>query len=201
MKLKLKDESETEVLNKAQFHARALRVIGQDLSKLFPQTLEITRQEMNFQVIGRYLPRDPSGKGAPGSRQLLDKLKSKLLRDQPIVPPAESSTEPISFDRTYAPVDIDRMDESGANRRNEIDKVPDIYSLGEMLRMVGRIVDSDGRRLLNLSKDKYGVTFEYDDGGQTQKREFSNLQLYKLQQQYYAERGTYVPIDDWKGSF
>lgn len=202
MKLKLKDESDTHVLNKAQFHARALRAIGQDLSKLFPQTLEITLQGMNFQVIGRYLPRDPGGKGAQSSSQLLDKLRSKLSRNQPTVPPAENSAATMSFDRTYAPVDIDRMDESGANRRNEIDKVPDIYSLGEMLRMVGRIVDSDGRRLVKLSKDKYGVTFEYEDGaGQTQKREFSNLQLYKLQQQYYAERGTYVPIDDWKGSF
>jgi hypothetical protein len=202
MKLKLKDESDTHVLNKAQFHARALRAIGQDLSKLFPQTLEITLQGMNFQVIGRYLPRDPGGKGAQSSSQLLDKLRSKLSRNQPTVPPAENSAATMSFDRTYAPVDIDRMDESGANRRNEIDKVPDIYSLGEMLRMVGRIVDSDGRRLLNLSRDKYGVTFEYEDGaGQTQKREFSNLQLYKLQQQYHAERGTFVPIDDWKGSF
>ena len=202
MKLKLKDESEIQVLNKAQFHARGLRAIGHDLSNLFPQTLEITLQGMNFQVIGRYLLRDPGGKGAQGSSQLLDKLRSKLLRDQPTVPPAESATTPISLDRTYTPVDIDRMDEGGANRRNEIDKVPDIYSLGEMLRMVGRIVDSDGRRLLNLSRDKYGVTFEYEDSaGQTQKREFSNLQLYKLQQQYYAERGTYVPIDDWKGSF
>jgi hypothetical protein len=202
MKLKLKDESETQVLNKAQFHARALRAIGQDLSNLFPQTLEITRQGVNFQVIGRYLPRDPGGKAAQGSSQLLDKLRNKLLRDQPTVPLAENSSAPISLDRMYTPVDFDRMDENGANRRNEIDKVPDIYSLGEMLRMVGRIVDSDGRRLLNLSRDKYGVKFEYEDGaGQTQKREFSNLQLYKLQQQYYAERGTYVPIDDWKGSF
>jgi hypothetical protein len=202
MKLKLKDESDTRVLNKAQFHARALRAIGQDLSKLFPQTLEITLQGMNFQVIGRYLPRDPGGKGAQSSSQLLDKLRSKLSRNQPTVPPAENSAATMSFDRIYAPVDIDRMDESGANRRNEIDKVPDIYSLGETLRMVGRIVDSDGRRLLNLSRDMYGVTFEYEDGaGQTQKREFSNLQLYKLQQQYYAERGSYVAIDDWKGSF
>ena len=94
------------------------------------------------------------------------------------------------------------MDESGAKRRNETDKVPDIYSLGEMLRMVGRIVDSEGRRLLKLSKDMNGVAFEYEDGaGQKHKREFSKLQLYKLQQQYYAERGTYVPIDNWAGSF
>jgi hypothetical protein len=156
---------------------------------------------MDFHVTGRYLPRDLGGKGAQGNRQLLDKLRSKFLRDQSTVPPVESSTESIGFDRIYMPADIDRMDETGANRRNKIDKVPDIYSLGEMLRMVGRIVDSQGRRLVKLSRDTYGVIFEYEDGaGQTQKREFSNLQLYKLQQEYYAERGTYVPIDKWAGS-
>jgi len=201
MKLKLKDETQAQGLDKVQFHARGLRAIGQDLGKLFPQSLEITLQGMNFQVTGRYLPRDPGGKGAQGNSQLLDKLRSKFLRDQSTVPPVESSTESIGFDRTYTPADIDRMDETGANRRNGVDKVPDIYSLGEMLRMVGRIVDSEGRRLVRLTRDMYGVTFEYEDGaGQAQKREFSNLQLYKLQQQYYAERGTYVPIDKWAGS-
>jgi hypothetical protein len=201
MKLKLKDDIQAQGLDKVKFHARALRAIGQDLGNLFPQSLEITLQGMDFHVTGRYLPRDLAGKGAQGNRQLLDKLRSKFLRDQSTVPPVESSTESIGFDRIYMPADIDRMDETGANRRNKIDKVPDIYSLGEMLRMVGRIVDSQGRRLVKLSRDTYGVTFEYEDGaGQTQKREFSNLQLYKLQQEYYAERGTYVPIDKWAGS-
>jgi hypothetical protein len=201
MKLKLKDDIQAQGLDKVKFHARALRAIGQDLGNLFPQSLEITLQGMDFHVTGRYLPRDLGGKGAQGNRQLLDKLRSKFLRDQSTVPPVESSTESIGFDRIYMPADIDRMDETGANRRNKIDKVPDIYSLGEMLRMVGRIVDSQGRRLVKLSRDTYGVIFEYEDGaGQTQKREFSNLQLYKLQQEYYAERGTYVPIDKWAGS-
>jgi hypothetical protein len=201
MKLKLKDDIQAQGLDKVKFHARALRAIGQDLGNLFPQSLEITLQGMDFHVTGRYLPRDLGGKGAQGNRQLLDKLRSKFLRDQSTVPPVESYTESIGFDRIYMPADIDRMDETGANRRNKIDKVPDIYSLGEMLRMVGRIVDSQGRRLVKLSRDTYGVTFEYEDGaGQTQKREFSNLQLYKLQQEYYAERGTYVPIDKWAGS-
>ena len=201
MKLKLKDETQNQGLDKVQFHARALRAIGQDLGKLFPQSLEITLQGTNFQVTARYLPREPGGKGAQGNSQLLNKLRSKLLGDQSTVLPAESSAERVSIDRTYTPTEIDRMDEGGANRRNGIEKVPDIYSLGEMLRMVGRIVDSGGGRLLKLSKDMYGVAFEYEDGaGQTQKHEFSNLQLYKLQQQYYAERGTYVPVDKWIGS-
>jgi hypothetical protein len=201
MKLKLKDETQAQGLDKVQFHARALRAIGQDLSKLFPQSLEITLQGTNFQVAGRNLPRDPGGKGAQENSQLLNKLRSKFSRDQSTIPPVESATESISFERTYTPADIDRMDETGANRRNGINEVPDIYSLGEMLRMVGRIVDSEGRRLVKLSRDIYGVTFEYEDGaGQTHKRDYSNLQLYKLQQQYYAERGTYVPIDNWAGS-
>jgi hypothetical protein len=201
MKLKLKDDIQAQGLDKVKFHARALRAIGQDLGTLFPQSLEITLHGMDFHVTGRYLPRDLAGKRAQGNRQLLDKLRSKFLRDQSTVPPVENSTESIGFDRIYMPADIDRMDETGANGRNKIDKVPDIYSLGEMLRMVGRIVDSQGRRLVKLSRDTYGVTFEYEDGaGQTQKREFSNLQLYKLQQEYYAERGTYVPIDKWAGS-
>jgi hypothetical protein len=201
MKLKLKDEPRAVAPDKAQVHARALRVIGQDLGKLFPQSLEITLQGMNFQVAGRYLPRDSGGKGAQSNGPLLDKFRTKFLGDKSAVPPRESSAEPVRFERMYTPADIDRMDESGANRRNGIDKVPDIYSLGEVLRMVGRIVDADGRRLLKLSKDPHGVTFEYEDGaGQKQNREFSNLQLYKLQQQYYAERGTYVAIDNWAGS-
>jgi hypothetical protein len=202
MKLKLQDEIQAQGLDKVQFHARALRAIGQDLGKLFPQSLEITLQGTNFLVVGRYLPRDPGAKGAQGNGQLLDKLRSKVLRAQSTVQPVESSTGPVNFDRTYTPADIDRMDERGADRRNEVNKVPDIYSLGEMLRMVGRIVDSEGRRLLKLTRDMYGVKFEYEDGaGQNQRREFSNLQLYKLQQQYYAERGTHVPIDNWAGSF
>jgi hypothetical protein len=201
MKLKLKDEPEAQALDKVQFHARALRVIGQELSPLFPRSLEITLEGMNFRVIARYLARDPGGKSAQGNGQLLEKLRSKFLGDKPTVSPLESSTEPARFERVYTTADIDRVDQRGANRRNGTDKVPDIYSLGEVLRMVGRIVDSDGRRLLTLSKDSHGVTFEYEDGaGQKQKREFSNLQLYKLQQQYYAERGTYVPIDNWAGS-
>ena len=201
MKLKLKDDSATQALAQVQFHARALRAIGQELGQLFPQSLEITPQGTNFQVVGRFVPRDAGAKGTQGNGQLLDRLRSKFLRDQSTVPAVESTAAPVSFDRTFTPTDIERMDEIGAIRRGGSDKVPDIYSLGEILRMVGRIVDSDGRRLLKLSKDIYGVTFQYEDGaGQKQKREFSNLQLYKLQQQYYAERGTYVPIDKWNGS-
>jgi hypothetical protein len=202
MKFKLKDQAEVQASAGVQFHARALRAIGQDLSKLFPQSLEITLQGVNFEVVGRYIPRDGGEKGGQQDNHLLGKLRSKFLRD-----PSSSSTTvdsvagPVGFSRTYTPADIEAIDEAGANHRNGPAAAPDIYSLGETLRMVGRMVDASGGRLCKLSRDTYGVRFEHEDGaGEVQKSELSSLQLYKLQQQYYAERGTYVPIDNWKSS-
>jgi hypothetical protein len=199
MKFKLKDETEVQVSDHVQFYARALRAIGQDLSSLFPLSLEITLNGTNFEVVGRYIPRDAAEKGA--QRDLLGKLRNKWLRDAPATTPVQSATDPLSFNRTYTPVEIDALDEAGSNHRHGPNTAPDIYSLGETLRMVGRIVDSNGKRLQKLSRDSYGVSFEYEDGaGAIHKGELSSLQLYKLQQQYYSERGTFVPVDKWKGS-
>ncbi|MDH3443074.1 MAG: hypothetical protein OEN50_04050 [Deltaproteobacteria bacterium] len=201
MKLKLKDETQAEALGQDQLYARTLRVIGQDLSNLYPQFLEITVTGTSFQVMGRYVPRSVSGKESQQDNKLLSKLRTKFLGNQPGVTSSEYSTELMSFDRSYGPVDINRIDETESSRRNGADKAPDIYSLGEMLRMVGRIVDSDGNRLLRVSKDARSIIFEFESGdGQTQKNELSSLQLYKLQREYYAERGTYVPVDKWDGS-
>jgi hypothetical protein len=201
MKFKLKDETELQVLDHVQFYARALRAIGQDLSSLFPQSLEITLRGINFEVVGRYVPRDAGEKGAQRDTHLLDKLRNKFTRDPSAVAPMDTPMGPIPFNRTYTPADIDGLDEIGSNQRHGPNSAPDIYSLGEMLRMVGRIVDSNGKRLHKLSRDSYGVSFEYEDGaGEVHKGELSSLQLYKLQQQYYGERGTFVPIDKWEGS-
>jgi hypothetical protein len=202
MKLRLKEEPRDEAVATTEFHARALRAIGQDLSTLFPQSLEITVQGASFHVLGRYVPRVSGGKKAQGGGQLLSNLRGRLLRDRAAVAASESRAGPVSFERAYTPDEIQRLDETGANLRHGSEKLPDIYSLGEMLRMLGRMVDSDRGRLLRVSKDMHRVVLEYDVGaGRTETREFSNLQLYKVQQQYYAERGTYVPIDNWAGSF
>jgi hypothetical protein len=201
MKFKLKDEVELHVSDHVQFYARALRAIGQDLSGLFPQTLEIRlAQGGNFEVNGRHVPRVDLSKSAPKER-LLDKLRNKLLRDEA----AEEAKDPAGvasdFTRMYTAADIQRLDEAAANHRGAKKALPDIHSLGEMLRMVGRIIDSNGKRLVRVSRNQYGVTFEYEDNaGKTCAGELSSLQLYKLQQEYYAERGSYVPVDTWKGS-
>jgi hypothetical protein len=201
MKFKLQNETRSEVVSQAQFHARALRGIGQELSRLLPESFEITVEGTAFRVIGRHPSREPAGR-LQSTPHLLDKLRGKLSRDGAAIAPAESAAKLVAFSRHYTMADIDRLDETGANQRGGINKLPDIYSLGEMLRMIGRIIDAEAGRLHKLSKDMNGVAFEYEDGaGQMQKREFTKIELYKLQQQYYAERGTFVPIDNWAGSF
>jgi hypothetical protein len=201
MKFKLKDESEFEVLDHVQYYARALRAIGQDLSSLFPQSLEITLHGKNFEIVGRYLPRDTVEKGAQRDIHLLGKLRKKFIGNPSSAAPADVPAGATAFNRAYTPADIDELDQVGCNHRYGPDTAPDIYSLAETLRMVGRIVDSNGKRLHKLSKDTYRVSFEYEDGaGQIRNVEMSSLQLYKLQQEYYSERGTFVPVDTWKGS-
>jgi hypothetical protein len=201
MKFKLKDEATIQTSGEVQFHARALRAIGQDLSKLFPQSFEVTLEGMNFEVSGRYIPKDAAEKDAQPDNHLLAKLRNKLLRDPSGAPSMDSPAGPVTFNRTYTPANIEAIDEANFNHRKGPASAPDIYSLAEILRMVGRLVDSNGRRLRKLTRDTYGVRFEYEDpAGEIQKSELSSLQLYKLQQQYYAERGTYVPVDKWQGS-
>ncbi len=201
MKFKLKDETPAEAAEQGQFYARALRAIGQDLSNLFPQFLEITNSGTNFHVAGRYVPRSASGKKAQPDGNLLGKIRTKLLRDQPGISTGEESSRAVDFSHSYSLADINQIDDVESSRRIGPHTAPDIYSLGEMLRMVGRIVDFEGKRLIGLRKDARSITFEFEKiDGQKRKCELSSLQFYKLQREYYADRGTYVPVDKWDNS-
>jgi hypothetical protein len=83
MKFKLQDQSALEVSDHVQFYARALRVIGQDLQALFPQGLEITAEAMNFEVTGRYVPRDAAEKAKQGSaREISQEGSGRLIGER-----------------------------------------------------------------------------------------------------------------------
>jgi hypothetical protein len=102
------------------------------------------------------------------------------------------------FTRKYTLDDINRLDETGLPRRANKDGKPDIYSLGERLRTVGRIVDACKGTLIRVVKDHNSMKFEYrDQNGHDHREEYTNLALYKYQQRYYAERGIYTFIDPW----
>ena len=179
--------------------ARALRTIGQDLSNLFPETLEIQLRGASFVVRGQCakdrldarLPK-PDKKGLKAfCADMLARDVSSLTRQ------AKSAT--VEFSHTYAPEDINRLDELGMSRRFGVGKIPDIRSLGEMLRTIGRLVDGQEGELVKIHKDTRRIVFEYTgQDGKVRSEIMTNADLYKLQKGFYEKRGELVGLDPWK---
>jgi hypothetical protein len=160
-------------------YARALRAIGQDLGDFFPERVEIEMSGENFVARGRRRP----GASARRSNDERD-IRQNSSQPSPQVQPSHSA-----FVRTYTPDDIDHLDEMGRARRTGTVQRPDLYSLSERLRMIGRIVDEKNAQLVNLCQDMNTITLQYRDAqDQLHQEEYSTLTLYKLQQQYYSGR-------------
>jgi hypothetical protein len=140
------------------FHARALRVIGQDLADLMPENLAIELHGNEFVANGLC-------------------TKSRI-KDQSSTTPWGSLKKPF-----------DRLDRQGTNRRGVANGLPDIYTLGERLRTIGKVIDAHNGRIVRIFKDLYQIIFEYQDAqGSSRKEEMSNTELYQLQQRYAASR-------------
>jgi len=183
----------------SEFYARALRAIGQDLADLSPEKLEI-------EIVGDdFVARGHGRDNRLGARDTdvnpLTKIWKKLVHNNRMANPGQSKSLIVPFVCTYTLADIDRLDEVGTGHRDSRNKVAaDLYSLGERLRTIGRIVDANQGKLTKLFKDGNSVTFHYQDqDGQTHREELSNLALYQIQKQYYSQRGTYKPKDVWDG--
>jgi hypothetical protein len=177
-------------------YAPALRAIGQDLTELYPEELEIEVKDNMFWVTGVGLA--PASEAQENPTKVLNRVW-KRLKDQKAnrrASAAQRSREP--FTRQYDLDAINLLDERGLGMRMNKGGKPDIYSLGERLRTIGRIVDACGGALIRIVKDRNSVKFDYRDRhGIDHREEYTNLALYKYQQRYYAERGTFIFIDPW----
>lgn len=171
------------------YYARALRVIGQDLADLFPENLAIELQGDKFVANGmcsKNRVEDPSvATPWTGLKRIGEKLVTRILKTRS----GEPDLEFVQFSRTYNAQDIDRLDIQGTKNRNS-SGMPDIYSLGERLRTIGKVIDAHNGRIVRVFKDLHQVVYEYQDGdGKARKEELNNTELYQLQQRYAAERG------------
>lgn len=179
--------------------ARALRTIGQDLSSLFPETLEIQLRSESFIARGQCaktrldakLP-SPQNKGLKARwADILTRDVSTLTRQVP------SAT--VEFSQTYAPEDIDRLDKIGISRRSGASRMPNIRSLGEMLRTIGRLVDGQEGQLVKVYKDAERVVFEYTDrDGKSCNEIMTTADLYRLQKSFYEKRRELDDFDPWQ---
>ncbi len=173
----------------AEFYARALRVIGQDLADLLPENLAIELRGDEFVVNGfctkSRMEEIESTASRAGIKKFIDKVADALIRP----PNREPDLEFVPFSRTYSAGDIDRLETQATNQRDGYGGMPDIYSLGERLRTIGKVIDGQNGRIVRLFKDLHQIVFEYQEGdGNARKEALNNTEIYQLQQRYAAER-------------
>ena len=174
------------------FYARALRVIGQDLADLFPESLTIELQGDDFTANGlcaKSRIAEPSRSAWTGVKKFVDRI-GDIFR----APSHDPDLEFVPFNRVYDINDINRLDEQRTNYREDKSGMPDIYSLGERLRTIGKVIDAHDGRAVKIFKDLHQITFEYQDSeGKPRKEELSNTELYQLQQSYASGRRSPAP--------
>jgi hypothetical protein len=169
------------------YYARALRAIGQDLTELFPQQLDIEYHDRSFAVRVRCERKWVEKRNPPvekkGLKNLFYKLATYLL-DKP-----REDSKIATMEHTYNSDEIGELDRAGFHLRTQAGKIPAINNLGEALRTIGRIVDADGGQLVRIFRDQRHVIFEYvEKNGSMHKTEMTRSELFKLQQSYYEKR-------------
>jgi hypothetical protein len=178
------------------YYARALRAIGQDLADLLPDSLTIEPDGANFVVRGmcnrsRLESRQSEG-GWNGLRKIGAKLRAGILKS----PRGEPDMDLAPFTQSYNAGDIDRLDGQGNRSRFGVSGLPEIYSLGERLRTIGKVIDGHAGQLSKIHKDLHHIVCEYKDAdANLRKIELDNTQLYRLQRRYASERSDTLPLE------
>jgi hypothetical protein len=184
---------------KTKNFARSLRVIGQSLAALFPEYLEIELNGADYFARGNGRA-EAIRAVTPCQTGVLGTIWNKLARQKSESEPVQPPSSIVAFEHAYTVADIDRLDQTGTANRRSTGCLPDIYSLAERLRTVGRIIDSRGGQLIKLIMDMDAVKFQYRDReNKVCLAEYSNFALYKLQQEYYAQRSGPESTDPWNG--
>jgi hypothetical protein len=169
--------------------ATSLRVIGQDLAELLPLVLNIEVKQDIFIVTGKGLPVPSQANGA--GEKIFSKLWRSLIHHDTATALVDWQLKSAPFTRTYSQADLLRSDENHFPERMGIYGLPDIYSLGERLRIVGRLIQAKGGGLVHLSKTLNSVAFQFrTEDGAVYLEEHSADELFRLQRKYYSQRET-----------
>jgi len=176
-------------------YGRALRVMGQDLTNLFPKILEIDTDGMSFEARGESHPNPFERIKEP----VFKKAWSVLFHRKVVADSCPTQSEPTRFVRSYNPTEIDRLDGlHRAARTGNLQKA-DMYSLAERLRIMGAIVDSRNGRFKQLRKEDDRLSVEYwDQEGNLQAAKLTTVIMYRNQRRYKLQRRN-PPSELWEG--
>jgi hypothetical protein len=185
---------QAEVLTGTNY-GRVLRVMGQDLTDLFPKVLEIDTDGMSFEVRGESHPNPFERIKEPVFKKAWNGLFSrKVVADSP---PTQS--KPTPFVRSYNRAEIDRLDRLHSAARSGNLQKADMYSLAERLRTMGAIVDSRNGRFKQLRKQDDRLSVEYwDQEGNLQAAKLTTVIMYRNQRRYKLQRRN-PPLELWEG--
>ena len=176
-------------------YGRALRVMGQDLTDLFPKVLEINTDGMSFEAHGESHPN-------PFERikeAVFKKAWNGLFHRKVVADSGPTQSKPKPFVRSYNPAEIDRLDRlHSAARTGNLQKA-DMYSLAERLRTMGAIVDSRNGRFKQLRKEDDQLSVEYwDQEGNLKAAKLTTVIMYRNQRRYKLQRRN-PPLELWEG--
>jgi hypothetical protein len=176
-------------------YGRALRVIGQDLTDLFPKVLEIDTDGTSFEARGESHPN-------PFERikeSVFKKAWSGLFHRKVIADSRPAQPKPTAFVRSYNLAEIDRLDRLHSAARSGNFQKADMYSLAERLRTMGAIVDSRNGRFKQLRKENDRLSVAYwDQEGNLQAAKLTTVIMYRNQRRYKLQRRN-PPSELWEG--
>jgi hypothetical protein len=175
-------------------YSRALRAIGQDLTGLFPRVLDIESDGTSFVARGEsYMNPFESYRRASYKDFWLSLLGNRKRDERLAVEPAR-----LTFERTYTPVDVERLERLySAQRTGQLGR-PDNYSLAERLRVMGHMVNSRNGRLKRLRKNADNLMVEYwDPNGDVRTAKLTTVIMYRNPDP--PASGSERPRELWEG--
>lgn len=175
-------------------YAQLLRAIGQAL-----EVLQFGSFTMEF-IGGDFLVR---GRAATSPEQ----EKARAMRQKVIqfvweALPGEKASEaeiafamstwPAELDLRYTAKDMDRLEQQGKAKRQNVASVPDVASLSQLLRTIGAYVEQKKARLVKISRYGESLVIQYDTMAGETTEEVSAGSLYELWVQLYLQRASHT---------
>jgi hypothetical protein len=172
-------------------YSRILRVVGQKLEPLRPETYEVVCYGSCYLVRCRVKEDSQSKKEEEKKvRGLAAFLRLWREPENPSIDEKPNEGTSMNVEFLYSLEELDRQDEERKEPRHDANAMPDPYSLSNTLRAVGEFLDrKTGIKLLFASNHGQEVVILYETKeGVRNLEEYPISALYELQVKEYIKR-------------
>jgi hypothetical protein len=172
-------------------HAQLLRAIGQALEVLEFGTFTMEFTGGDFLVRGSAVTSTEQEE----ARAIRERVIKFVWEALPGERASESeiefamSTWPAQLDLRYTAKDMDRLEQQGKAKRQNVAGVPDVASLSQLLRTIGAYVEEKRARLVKIARHGDSLAIQYDTiGGKRREETVSAASLYEFWVKLYLQR-------------